>query len=107
MSHANALARRPDSGARSSRLFKELHAALRGERRDTGRDPSVSGAFRRFAQSARREGISAERVVVALKRAYRAWVRPEPPGDEDRLSRLITLSIESFYTAEDSNEDLR
>jgi hypothetical protein len=85
-------------------VFRELHATLRGEGRTTEGDPSLSGVFRRFARSAREEGVLAERVVIALKRAYRAWVPVVDRGRDHRLTRLITVSIESYY-AGDRNED--
>jgi hypothetical protein len=104
MPHASAQEDSTDRAARSSRVFRELHATLRGEGRTIGGDPSLSGVFRRFARSARAEGVLAERVVIALKRAYRAWVPVVHRGRDHRLTRLITVSIESYY-ARDGNED--
>ena len=94
MSHTNVPVQTTD---RPSRLFKELHATVRGAA-TTGRDPSLSGVFRRFAHSARGEGLSAERVVIALKRAYRAWMPTVGClGRDEELPRLISLSIDSYY----------
>jgi hypothetical protein len=100
MSHTHSRKGQTDPARRLSRLFRELHAAVRGERSKAGGDLSLSGAFRRFAQSAREEGVSAERVVIAAKRAYRAWVPMTRPNREDQLARLISVSIGSYYARE-------
>ena len=104
MTQPNVQARSADRATGSIRLFKDLHATLRGEDQIGGHDPSLSGVFRRFAQSARGEGISAERVVIALKRAYRAWVPERGTPRDEQLPRLITASIESYFA--DDRDDV-
>lgn len=105
MTQSNVHVPAADQATRSIRLFKDLHTTLSGEDQLFGPDPSLSGVFRRFAQSARGEGISAERVVIALKRAYRAWIPERGTPPEEQLPRLITASIESYY-ADERDDDV-
>jgi hypothetical protein len=105
MRYANLSVEDTDAATGSTRLFKDLHATLRGEDKLLGPDPSLSGVFRRFTHSAREEGFSAERVVIALKRAYRAWIPIKCPGQDDELPRLVTLSIETYYADEPDNHN--
>lgn len=60
----------------------------------------LATAARMVAEDARRRGVAAERMLVALKRAWAALddVRRLPALDaRDLLGRLVTLSIGAFY----------
>jgi hypothetical protein len=87
-----------------SELLTEVLAALRGAVRDEAHDVVADawlrGACRRFAQSARDEGVSPERVVIALKHTYNAIVPASHRDREDQLSGLVTVLIESYYGEE-------
>ena len=91
----------PDADtAPSGEILDELSLMVRRADRHDGDNVSLTGAFQRFARSARREGVLAERVVIALKRTYRTLIPPRHPEWTSRLARLISLSIDSYYRGE-------
>ena len=84
----------------SGKILDELNLTVHRANRHDGDPVSLTGEFQRFARSARREGVLAERVVIALKRTYQRLMPPQHPDWTSRLARLISLSIDSYYRGE-------
>ena len=63
-------------------------------------DERLASAARMAAEDARRQGVGAAEMLVALKRGWAALddVRQLPvPAARDVLNRLVTLSIRAYY----------
>ena len=95
----------PDTDtAPSGQILDELSLMVRHANRHDGDGVSLTGAFQRFARSARREGVLAERVVIALKRTYRTLIPPRHPEWTSRLCQADLPAPSTHTTGASARE---
>jgi hypothetical protein len=106
--HAGA-ERAPDRAVLSRSALMLLRRVLHAYREGWLLESRVAAAARTIADDARLHGLTAERMLVAMKESWGTLddVRRLAPGDARALrDRLVTLAIRAFY-AETGASDAR
>jgi hypothetical protein len=89
-----------DTVVPSRSALRALRQFLNAHREGWALEPRMATAARMAAEDAHRLGLTPERMLVALKRAWASLdeVRRLPMLDAgELLSRLVTLSIRAYY----------
>lgn len=81
--------------------LRQLSASLHEFLRAGGTPESLEPALRRIAAEARERGVTAERLLIALKDLWYSLPAVENAASRDEqnrmLQRIITLSIRAYY----------